>query len=470
MQISPNHYSKQIQYYGFVLAVILSLIFLDIRVTTVLTVITAYLLPAVLYPLLIIIPAIKNVAILSQGFTMTKVLGLLYIFFLLPQKRHSPKIGDIMRSWHFRWVCFYILLIVFNIINFRLFSWTEISAIFSIQFIDIVKNNMFNIAKIAFSLFLFYDFAQMKPDVLKKILHDSATMISLAIIPIFLFTVTAGLESWKTWHVVRSTFVNTKPGEFSYLLSILVPFILYCFIHNQNKIVKIISIISLSGIIYLISITISRGGFLTLIFSLVISLIFLQMDYRKILFSGIIIVTGIAVMVLTSVIKVDDWIVRNRIMNIDLSTLTTYRYDLWVAGLKYSFSEFGKFIFGGGSSPLVDRYIDMMNRGKRNVLHSIYIGNLVKYGFIGLVTFCSIMAGIIFKFFKLKGGWIRNHYPVFAVPFLSLLIALFAGLFVSWEFREILWIFTGIAGGIAYNMAYDRTGTNPKINGNSKKF
>ena len=225
-----------------------------------------------------------------------------------------------------------------------------------------------------------------------------STVISIIALPIFIYTITLGLQSQKSWYVIRATLNNTKPGEYSYLLSILIPFLFYCIIYNQNIILKIISLTSLCEIIYLISITISRGGALTLIFSIIMSILLLQYNHKRLLVFFIMIAALMFLMISTGIINIDDWIIRNKAMNTSISQLTSHRYDFWIAGLKYSFSSIRNFIFGGGSSPLLDRYINMVDCGRGNVMHNIYIGNLVKYGFLGLMIFCLIMGRIIYKF------------------------------------------------------------------------
>jgi len=451
MKESIHNYwhDKILKYHCFILVIILSLFFLDIHLAAFLTIIFAWFIPEILYPLLIIMPAIKNVVIFSQGFTMMKLLGLLYLVLLIYRK-HSQEIIEMVNSWHFKLIFLYVLLIMLNIINFRLFSWEKVSMLFSLNLASIFKDNMFNIVKILFSLFLFIDFASMKIDDLKKLLNNMSTVISIIVLPIFIYTITLGFQSQISWHVIRATLNNTKPGEYSYLLSVLIPFLIYCIIYHQNIIIKIISLTSLCEIIYLISITISRGGALALIFSVIMSILLLQYNHKRILIFFIMIAALMFLLESTGIINIDYWIVRNKIMSTDISKLTTHRYDFWITGLKYSFSSIRNFIFGGGSSPLLERYINMTDGVRGNVMHNIYIGNLVKYGFLGLMMFCLIMGRIIYKFINYRAFLIKNHYEVFLVPFLSLSVSLFAGLFVSWEFREILWILTGMSAGILY--------------------
>jgi len=259
-------HSKIIQYHCFIMVIIPSLFFLDIRLTAFLAVIFACLIPEILYPLLIILPAIKDVVIFFHGFTMMKLLGLLYLVLLIYRKG-SQKINEMVNDRHFKLIFLYVLLIILSIINFHLFSWEKVNLLFPLNLATIFKDNMFNIVKILFSLFLFFDFASMKIDDLKKVLNNMSTVISIIVLPIFIYTITLGLHSWTSWHVIRATLSNTKPDEYSYLLSVLIPFLIYCIIYNRNIILKLISITSLYEIIYLISITISRGGALALIFS-----------------------------------------------------------------------------------------------------------------------------------------------------------------------------------------------------------
>ena len=453
--IRENGYSKMIQYYCFILVIILSLLFLDIRLIAFLTVIFTWFMPVILYPLLIIMPVIKNVAIFSQDFTMIKLLGMLYLILLIYRKRFQ-KIYEMMSNWHFLLIYFYVLFILLGIINFRLFSWELVSKLFSLNLASILKCNLFNIMKIIFSLLLFIDFANMKIDDLIKILNNMSTVITIIVLPIFIYTMTLGFRSWASFRVIRATLQNTKPGEYSYLLSILIPFLIYCIIYHQNIILKIIAITSLCEIIYLVSVTISRGGALTLIFAVVMSIFFLQDNLKKVFIFFIMMAILIIPLILTGIINIDYWIIRNKVMNTSISKLTTHRFDFWIAGLKYSFSSIKNFIFGGGSSPLIERYINMTDCGKGNVIHNMYIGNLIKYGILGFTTISLIFGRIIYKFIKYRAILIKTHQVVFLVPFLSLLISLFAGLFVSWEFREILWILTGMSAGILYALGIFR--------------
>lgn len=438
---------KMIQYHSFVFVIILSLFFLDIRLTTFLTVILAWLKPEILYPLLIIVPAIKNVTILSQDFTMIKLLGILYLISLIYRKRFQ-KIYDMISNWHFSLLYFYILLILLSIVNFRLFSWEKISMVASLDLAAILKYNLFNIVKIIFSLFLFLDFANMEMGDLKKILNNMSTVITISVLPIFIYTMTFGFKSWESWRVIRGTLQNTEPGEYCYLLSILIPFLIYCLLYNRNMMLKILSITSLCGIIYLISMTVSRGGALTLLFAVMLSIFFLKENVKKALIFLIMVIVLMISLALTGLINIDYWIIRNRIMNTSISKLTSHRSDFLIAGLKYSVSSIKNFLLGGGGSPLLEKYINLTDNGKFHAMHNIYIGNLVKYGILGLTTIGLVMGRIIHRFVKCRAILIKTHQAIFLVPFLSLLISLFAGLFVPWDFREIVWILTGISAGI----------------------
>lgn len=438
---------RGIQLNFFIIIITVNLLYLNMYLGVVFTVIFIFIMPNIIYPLLFIFPVIKTTLVLPEGFTITKLIGVLYLFYFF-SRIYSGKIKKIIMNKQFLTIFFYIILILLGIFNFLIYNYENVHLVYDINLKNILNENINNIFRIFFAIILFIDFANMEINYLKKIIINICISITIIILPICIYNIFWGLKSWVSWHVTRSTLIGTSPGEYSYLLSILVPFVIYCLINTKNIILKFISISSLMGIVYLISITISRGGVLSFIFAIIISIFLLNENLNKKTIYLILIFVIVFLLISTGIINLDYWILRNKTMAIDIATFSSGRYDFLIAGLKYSFSNFKRLIFGGGSCSALDRWINWNYCGKANVMHSIYIGNLVKYGLFGLLIFCTIIGRIFYMFFKNKSFFINNNFKVLIVPFLSLMVALYAGLFVSWEFREILWILIGVNSGI----------------------
>ena len=441
---------REIQFNFFIIIIIVSSLYLNMYLGIVFSIIFMFVMPNIIYPLLFILPVVETNLILQEGFTITKLIGVLYLFYFF-SRVYSGKIKSGVINKQFLLIFFYIILILLGILNFLIYNYESVHSVYDISFEDILNVDINNILKIFVAIVLFLDFANMEINYLKKIMINICISITIIILPIFIYNIFLGLESWKSWQVTRSIPIGTRPGEYSYSLSILIPFVIYCLINTKNIILKFISISSLMGIIYLISLTISRGGALTLIFTIIISIFILNKNLNKKIKYLVIIFIIAFLLISTGIINLDYWILRNKIMSTDISTLSSHRYDFWINGLKFSFSNFKNLIFGGGSSSSLDRYINWSYGNKANVMHSIYIGNLVKYGLLGLLTFCMIIGRIFYGFFKYKSSFVKDDFKILIVPFLPLTVSLFAGLFVSWEFREILWILIGINSGILYS-------------------
>ena len=127
----------------------------------------------------------------------------------------------------------------------------------------------------------------------------------------------------------------------------------------------------------------------------------------------------------------------------DTSAITGGRLDIHKAALK-AFME--KPILGYGSSPFSSRLVTHQFMGRPVSIHNIFLELLIRLGIVGLIAFLILIwqavKGLVFFINAHKRS---KPEPLFLLPILSLLVILFAGIGLSWQWRDIMWYLIGIS-------------------------
>jgi len=122
----------------------------------------------------------------------------------------------------------------------------------------------------------------------------------------------------------------------------------------------------------------------------------------------------------------------------DISSLTAGRTDWWKAAFE-GFKQ--KPIFGYGGSQLASQWVNFNILGIAAVMHNLYVEILIQYGIVGLTVFLLIIIRVVVDLKNLlklnKKHATDTTYLI--IPFISLATMLFAGLALSWQWRELLW-------------------------------
>ena len=430
----------------FLFIVIQALIFNNAFITFGLFILLFFLEKKYLLSIILVSPIIETILIVVEGVTITKLLVIFYTFyFLYVIVKENAVIID-KKSWILLVYLFIVIFGLFNAITFgpflSLVDW-DYNAIINENFISYIPKILFSI--------LLYSYIKIKGyNYLRDNLRYLAVLISIALIIIAVFFITISNESSNWWNVARRfTFKGADPNNFASILSSLSIFPLYLILKSRTKREIVVGIISVALIYFSIFLTLSKGGTLTLIFSIILTFFVLSKKNVKrsffVLSLGIII---IAILVNFEIIDFSPLYERFFGEHIyDISSFTTRRSDWWLAGIK---AIKQRPILGFGGSFYAGMWINYTAYGEMFVMHSLYIEILVQYGILGLIVFLWIIVRILKDFKqlinKLNKGQLKD--TIFLIPFISLLTCLFAGLSLSWQWRDLLWFFISICLGV----------------------
>ena len=286
-------------------------------------------------------------------------------------------------------------------------------------------------------LCLFWDFYNKKFEEIKQIIRDIGVYSSIIVIIMFIYNIGSNtILSYTGFQ--RIIIGNADPNEFSGLLLSLLFFQFYVIL-SSKKITKILVGISYIINIVLIFLTASKAGFLGVLLSLILNYFVLDKGKKKTYILLILILISLFIFIFPNLIT--NVLYRFRDSN-SLEELTTNRTLFWKNGIEYILHN--NFLFGVGYAVQAEMYIHGINIGYFNVSHNIFISILVKIGIVGLVIFLIILLSILKYVFNNK--IIRDN--IYRVPILSLLILIFIGQSLSWDYNINIWVLIGINWGI----------------------
>jgi len=399
--------------------------------------------------LLVVLPVIETAQIVITGVTITRLISIfLGIIFAME---------IILRDKFFFDSGFFYLLSFFSMIMLGfLIALTSMNfgSLIDWDYAAVISENLASISILLFTTVFYLLIRTMGLPFVVKNLSVASKSISISITIITVYFVTRGNTPSNWWNVItRLSFTNADPNEYASLLSILSVFALYLIYSPSSKAWSIIGAISYVLAFYSVYLTFSRGGLLTFIFAFVMSTITFARKGKgmlKAVFFVLFFLIIITILSKTSVINSAALYERflGKYSSGSLSNFTSGRSDLWKAGLSVIWE---RPIFGFGGSGYSSRFINLEEVGKPNVFHNLFLEILIQYGLIGFTIFFLIIARTFRGYVFTLRLYQRNKDPegILLLPFICLFTGLFAGLSLSWQWREMLWYFIAICLGVS---------------------
>lgn len=398
--------------------------------------------------LLAVLPVVETVQIVTTGLTITKLisifLGIIFAMEIITQDKFFFDRGFVYLLSFFSTIILGILITLTSMNFGPLIDW---------NYAAVISENLAPISILLFTV-VFYLFIRARglPFVVKN-LSVASKSISISIIIITVYFVTRGNASSNWWNIItRLSFKNADPNEYASLISILSVFTLYLIYSPNSRAWSIVGVISYVTAFYSVYLTFSRGGLLTFIFAFVVSTItFARKGKRTLKAMSFVLLFFIIIIVLSKTGVISLAAVYERFFGKynsgSFSSFTTGRSDFWKAGLS---AIWEKPIFGFGGSEYSSRFINLQELRRPNVFHNLFLEILVQYGLVGLTIFFLIVARTFRGYFLTLRFYKRGKDPegILLLPFMCLFTGLFAGLSLSWQWREMLWYFIAICLGV----------------------
>ena len=398
--------------------------------------------------LLAVFPVIETVQMVTTGVTITKLisifLGVIFAMEIVVQGKFFFDRGFVYLLSFFSTIILGILIALTSMNFGPLIDW---------NYAAVISENLAPISILLFTV-VFYLFIRARglPFVVKN-LSVASKSISISIIIITVYFVTHGNTSSNWWNVItRLSFKNADPNEYASLLSILSVFALYLIYSPDSKAWSIVGVISYVTAFYSVYLTFSRGGLLTFIFAFVVSTITFARKGKgmlKAMFFVSLFLVIIIVLSKTGVISLAAVYERffGKYSSGSFSSFTTGRSDFWKAGLSVIWE---KPIFGFGGSGYSSRFINLEEVGRPSVFHNLFLEILIQYGFVGLTILFLTIARAFRGYVLTLRFYQKSKDPegILLLPFMCLFTGLFAGLSLSWQWREMLWYFIAICLGV----------------------
>jgi len=398
-----------------------------------------------LFSVILITPLIETVLIVTQGLTITKIL----VFFLLLLFSIEILISNNKLQFDKRIFIFsiYLFIIILSILNTVIYDQFLVLANWDISF---VTNVFFKttLPKILF-IIIFYMYLKIKGiNFIKHNLKITLYSISLSLIFVSFYFARYAHTSIDWWNVAtRLEFKGADPNEFSAIFVSLGVFPLSLSLLSPRKIDILLGLTGFCSAIYAALLTLSRGGILTILFLLFVLTITIGRLYKKKLLILFCLILGIlTTAILCNFITLEPLYARFFGEHVqDISSLTAGRSDWLKNGLRLFLQ---RPLLGFGGSTYVPRWLNYQRYGSAAVMHNLYMGILIQYGSLGLFAFLTIIALSIKGISKIGNN--RKYNNTLVVPYLSMFSLLFAGLALSWQWREILWYLITINTSISY--------------------
>jgi hypothetical protein len=307
---------------------------------------------------------------------------------------------------------------------------------------EILQDNLIILCRILFCILLSYFFVSLKS---KGVLEGFKIVQQLAPWLILLTTVYyLANGTQKGQNTIYLVIGNIKHGEFS---AVMVAFSLYVFynIYTEKswvkKLLNIISVISMGYLIFQLG---SKNGLLSLMLVIIFSSYYFFIKGKPLRFLVIsALLFGTVYFVLNSAANTPTMqrlLAAETSQGINVNTLTTNRYGLWVAGVHAFFSLQG--IIGYGSSPLASRWITgtSPDANKENVLHNTPLEFAIQFGILGLALY-GYLVFTITKYFLLFWKTVKKQRIItpLLIPFLCFFSVAISGMFLSWQWQSYWW-------------------------------
>jgi len=308
---------------------------------------------------------------------------------------------------------------------------------------QVITENLISVfPKIIFAIVMYMYIKEKGKSHLIENLRLATRVIPLSLIIVSIYFMTKGNVSSNWWNVAtRLTFQGADPNEFSAIFLALGVFSIYSVFFSKSRVWTLVGVLSSLMVAYSVFLTLSRGGILTLLFCIVLVLVFFsKRNMRRSLTIVLIGVVFLGILVMGGFLDLNPVYERffGKHVRGDVSSLTAGRSDFVVSALK-SIGE--RPFLGFGGSTYASRWVNYQNTGKSAVMHNIYLEILIQYGIIGLLVFLAILIRVFKDMLVLFGekSFITQEDSILLIPYVSLSLMLFAGLALSWQWRELLW-------------------------------
>lgn len=277
-------------------------------------------------------------------------------------------------------------------------------------------------------------------------LRVSTVSISSILLIIAIYFRSVGFETSTWWNVAtRLSFTGADPNEFAGIFVALGVFPLTLYLFARSRMLRGVALMGFLAVVYSVFLTLSRGGFLTLLFMLVVFLFAHYKHAKKRLRPFLFMVSALMIGLYASGL-LDLGPLYERFFGVhvrDLSSVTAGRADWLRAGLNAALE---RPLFGYGGTQFASKWINYQAYGRRAVMHNLYMEILVQYGIAGILAFAAIIFASIRGFFVLRRkDFVNRESLLLYIPFISLAALLFSALALSWQWREIVWYFVSIS-------------------------
>jgi len=392
---------------------------------------------------ILITPIIETVLIVAEGITLTKIQAIFFILFFSVELLRRNKFSIDKRS---RYLVMYFFVTLFGLVNAFLFG--EFWALIGWNYNQVIRENFISVfPKIIFAFVMYMYIKEKGKSYLIENLRLATRVIPLSLIIVSIYFMTIGNVSSDWWNVVtRLTFQGADPNEFSAIFLALGVFSIYSVFFSKSRVWTLVGVLSSLMVAYSVFLTLSRGGILTLLFCIVLVLVFFsKRNMRRSLTIVLIGVVFLGILVMGGFLDLNPVYERffGKHVRGDVSSLTAGRTD-WAESALNSIGE--RLFLGFGGSTYASRWINYQNTGKSAVMHNIYLEILIQYGIIGLLVFLAILIRAFKDMLVVFGekSFMTREDSILLIPYISLSLMLFAGLALSWEWRELLWYLIGI--------------------------
>ncbi len=265
--------------------------------------------------------------------------------------------------------------------------------------------------------------------------YDMRGMVEAAVsfVPVFVIMIT-GLSAGSMISVSfrRYKLMNVRPNYFSVFITCMAPFIMKAYFDSKKWLPAAVSIVSLAGTAYLVSLTASRTGFILLFVSVVLSvMLFMGRKWKKLIILIAIVIAGSA-----GAMFVESF--RNSFYRLFQSPdITDDLLPQRTMLLKSAWKIFTQNpILGYGGTKDASAILIYQDIGKNKLSHNAYFDIAIQYGFMGIIAFATLYLTILSDFMIKVFRKFKNfswQYPIYIV-FINILLA---GLVLSLNFRDM---------------------------------
>ncbi len=396
--------------------------------------------------LLLLTPLVETILLVKEGFTITRVVAIIFTGVFCYDLMTHKKIH--YRKSIIALFMLYIIITIFGLLNSIAFG----EYVVSVDWNDwAIVSTYFKagLPKILISLMLYFYFSNKSLEDTWDTLNITVYAISISNIVISAYFIFYGNNGTLWYDLVRLTFQDADPNEYSCMIVGLSCFPMYLLLAGKNIYNYSLGLTSISISLYSVILTLSRAGVLTIGLLIIISALYSIKNGRKTIrrFIAVTLVFCMAVLPFAGE-KLKPLYARfvGYGTSSEVGKITAGRSDLWKSGLV---ATGDKLFLGHGGSSITSRWVNQKALGRSSVMHNLYLEILVQYGLVGFSIFMLLVI-VNYKKMIVSAKKLVNweQSGVFYLPSMTLFLLLFAAFSLSWEWREVVWYLLGISLGI----------------------